>query len=76
MVFRLQVPDGTFCLYEHPALAGKQWLFWPADGSIDLALPRIGADQTVSSALNRTARTIRIARRRRQPRHRTARPAR
>jgi hypothetical protein len=55
-----RVPDGTFCLYEHPALAGKQWLFWPADEQIDLALPSIGADQAVSSALNRTARTVQL----------------
>jgi hypothetical protein len=59
-IVHLQVPDGTFCLYEHPALAGKQWLFWPADGQIDLALPRIGADRAVSSALNRTVRTVQL----------------
>jgi hypothetical protein len=59
-IVHFQVPDGTFCLYEHPALAGKQWLFWPADGTIDLALPGIGADRTVSSALNRTARTVQL----------------
>ena len=59
-IVHLQVPDGTFCLYEHPALAGKQWLFWPSDGPTDLALPGIGADRTVSSALNRTDRTVQL----------------
>ncbi len=59
-IVHLQVPDGTYCLYEHPALAGKQWLFWPADGTIDLTLPGIGADRAVSSALNRTARTVQL----------------
>ncbi len=59
-IVHLEVPDGTFCLYEHPALAGKQWLFWPADSPIDLALRRIGAALTVSSALDRTARTVQL----------------
>ncbi len=59
-VLHASVPDGTFCLYEQPAQAGKQWVFWPADGPIDLALPSIGAGQIISSALNRTTRTVEL----------------
>jgi len=60
VVVHRQVLDGTFCLYEHPARMGKQWLFWPADSPVDLASPGIGADRTVSSAFNRTARTVQL----------------
>lgn len=56
----IDVPDGTYCLYEHPHQAGRQWLFWPADGAIDLALPGTGAKQTISSVLNRTTGTVEL----------------
>ncbi len=59
-VVHFRVPDGTFCLYEHPAQAGKQWVFWPAAGPVDLAQPAIGADRTVSSALNKTQGTVEL----------------
>jgi hypothetical protein len=52
------VPDGTFCLFEHPGRAGKQWIFWPADAPIDLARAGVGAAQSVSSVVNSTTRTV------------------
>jgi len=52
------VPDGTFCLFEHPGQQGKQWIFWPGDAPINLGQAGIGAALSVSSVLNRTTRTL------------------
>jgi hypothetical protein len=55
-----QVPDDTYCLYEHPGQAGKQWIFRSDTGPVDLTLPSIGAAQLVSSVLNKTTRTVEL----------------